>query len=113
MKIMRKEQGEILLVRIHSECMTGDVFHSGMCDCCKRLHKSLKMIFASNYGLLIYMPQEERGTELFEKIKAYDLQPRGYDMVGANLKLGLEPDSRKYDAAVTYAGVKDRLPVPY
>ncbi len=87
---------EAVLVRVHSSCVTGDIFHSLRCDCGDQLQKAMELINAEGKGVIIYINQEGRGIGLINKLKAYKLQEQGLDTVDANVKLGFKPDERDY-----------------
>ena len=89
-------EDEPIRVRVHSSCMTGDIFGSCRCDCGEQLHKALEMIDAAGKGVVVYMNQEGRGIGLMHKMEAYKLQEEGYDTVDANIHLGFDPDERDY-----------------
>jgi 3,4-dihydroxy 2-butanone 4-phosphate synthase/GTP cyclohydrolase II len=90
------EPGEAVLVRVHSSCLTGDIFGSCRCECGPQLHAAMDMIEAAGKGVIVYMNQEGRGIGLLNKLKAYRLQEEGLDTVQANEKLGFRPDERDY-----------------
>src|SRR5437667_7423737 len=108
-EVVALSRGEIdgaepVLVRLHSECLTGDLLGSLRCDCGDQLRSSLAIIGSAERGVLLYLDHEGRGIGLFNKGRAYGLQDRGLDTVDANLELGLPVDARDYSAAASVLG---------
>ncbi len=93
------DPSDVVTMRIHSECLTGDLFHSQRCDCGEQLNQGMKTI-AKEKGLLVYMRQEGRGIGIINKLKAYNKQDEGLNTIEANEALGLEVDGRRYDEVI-------------
>ncbi len=101
---------ESVLIRVHSSCVTGDIFASKRCDCGSQLHEAMRMIESEGKGVVLYLNQEGRGIGLFNKIKAYKLQEDGMDTVDANIELGFKPDERDYGVGasiISELGIKN------